>query len=88
MTMAMMRVGRRFRYGRSAAVVALLLLAAVGVCLVHVDTWGGDDLCAGFGPLTPPVVLLALVLLGQFHAAPMTAYQLVPADLSPPPPEA
>ena len=85
--MAMMRVGPRIRYRRSAAVVALLLLAAVGLCLVHMDTRGADDLCASFGPLTPPVVLLALILFGQFHAAPMTTYQLVPADLSPPPPK-
>ena len=86
--MAMMRGCSRIRYGRSAAVVALLLLLAVGLCLVHVDTQGDEDPCASLGPLAPPVVLVALVLFGQFHAAPMTAYQPVPADRSPPPPEA
>ena len=86
--MAIMRVGSRIPYGRSAVVVALLLLAAVALCLVHVDTRGVDDLCASYGPLIGPVVLLALVPLGEFHAAPMTAYRVVLADLSPPPPEA
>jgi hypothetical protein len=75
------------RFG-SAAVVALFLLAAVALCLVHVDTMGADDLCASFGPLTGSIVLLAPVPLGEFHAAPMTAYRVVPADLSPPPPKA
>ena len=86
--MSVMRVRPRIRYGRSAAVVALLLLAAVALCLVHAGTLGADDLCASFGPLAPPVVLLALVPLGKFYAAPMTAYQVIPARLSPPPPEA
>jgi hypothetical protein len=84
----MMRGCSRIRYGRSAWIVALLLLVAVGLCLVHVDTPGDDDLCASLGPLTLPVVLVALVLFGRFHGTPMTAYQPVPADLSPPPPEA
>lgn len=86
--MTVMRVGPRIRYRRSAAVVALLLLTAVALCLVHVDTPGAGDLCASFGPLVPPVVLLALAPLGKFPAAPIAAYQVIPADLSPPPPEA
>ncbi len=86
--MAIMRVGPRIRYRRSAALVALLLLATGALCLVHADTPGADHLCASFGPLVGPVVLLALVPLGEFHVAPMTPYQVVLADLSPPPPEA
>jgi hypothetical protein len=80
-----MRVDPR---GPSAVIAALVLLAAVALCLIHVDTPGADDLCAGFGPPMQSFGLLALGPLGQFHAAPTTAYQMIPEDLSPPPPEA
>jgi hypothetical protein len=64
-----------------------LLLAALSLCLVHVDMQGADDMCAGFGPLTRPVELAALTLLGPLQAAPLTTYQPVLPDLSAPPPE-
>lgn len=85
--MVVMRVGSCIRYGPSATVVTLLLLAAMVLCVVHVDTMGADDLCGSFGPLVGPVAFLLLVPLGQSHVAPVTAYQAVAADLSPPPPE-
>jgi hypothetical protein len=68
--------------------MAVLLVSAVMLCMVHVDTGEGDDMCAGYGPTIRPVMLLPLVSLGHAHPPTVTAYQPITVERVAPPPEA
>jgi hypothetical protein len=60
-----MPVGRGARYRGAAAAIALLLLAGLVPCLLHMEGSGPDDLCLSFGPLTGPGVVHQLLPAGQ-----------------------
>ena len=83
-----MHAGRGVRHRIAGAAIALLLLAALVPCLVHMEGSEGDDLCLNFGPLASPGIVPE-PLPAVPSAAPVVAvYRVVPADLPVPPPKA
>jgi hypothetical protein len=83
-----MDVGRRARCGTAGAAIALLLLASLVPCLVHMEGSEPDDLCLSFCMPTGPGVGHQLLPAG--HSAPPlgAVYRVAPADLPVPPPKA
>ena len=74
---------------RVLLLVAVAMIATVGLCLVDAHEAMGAELCGGAG-LIPAVGVLAvspLRLLGRFVPVPVPAYAIQPSDVPAPPPK-
>ena len=75
--------------GRVLALAAVVLIAAVGFCLLEVDHGIGGDPCTA--ALVMSIGLFAafsLIPIGSLRPAVATAYRFYPGDLPAPPPKA
>jgi hypothetical protein len=83
-----MDVGREARHRTVGAAIALLLLAALVPCLVHMEGSEADDLCLSFGPLASLGSVPEPLPVGPSVPSLVAVYRVVPADLPVPPPKA
>ncbi|MBI4590726.1 MAG: hypothetical protein HY725_18025 [Candidatus Rokubacteria bacterium] len=75
--------------GQVLAVVAVIVIAGTGFCLLDADHGAGKDLCHAF--LATAIALFAAFTLtpaGHLHPRLATAYRRYPSDLPAPPPKA
>jgi len=75
--------------GRVMVLVAIAVIAGVGLCLFDAADVPGGDLCASsFTVIIGLLLPMPLAPMGRFLPAPVPAYWFSPSDLPSPPPRA